>query len=506
MAKKYYVFTILLVLIGLITSSAIAQYPEQRIPKWKVVSVYPANVPIFNNGIEKFARDVKTVSNGQLDIQVFAAREPIADINKPLEPYDVFKAVSEGTVEIGFGNSAYWAEDKIPGSEFMYSIPFGLSAKDMYAWLYRGGGLELWREIYAPFNIIPFPVGDTGGAMGGWFKKKIEKISDFYGMNIRTSGFTAQVYQKLGTNIKWLIAIEALDAYNKGNIEAIILQGPYTDQNYRFYQGPKYYYYPGWQEPCGILSIIINRKAWEKLPANLQKTIETVCGNTYQYISNQSDSMNSIALKELQKEGVMLKEFPPEVLGEFRRLSTEVLEDEAKKSAQFDRIYRAFKKFKEGNVDSGWNKIVYGADYAETTASKLIEGLGNSRVANARQAGNNSLVITLSGDISFASWAFQPTPALSAEITRIAKIISDYSLSIKSIRVEGHSATDGSDCSNWEISKKRANAVSELLIDNGIDKSLIKVIAYGEDYPIIFPDDTEQKRSINRRVEIVIEF
>ncbi|NIM12329.1 MAG: hypothetical protein GTO45_09465 [Candidatus Aminicenantes bacterium] len=129
---------------------------------WKIVSVVARNMPIYQNGIEKFANDVKVISNGQLYIEIYSAGE-----YENIKPYDVFDAVSMGKVEMGFGTSPYWGGEKIPGSNFLYAVPFGLSARDMHAWLYRGGGLKLWREMYEPFNLIPFPVGNTGGAMGG---------------------------------------------------------------------------------------------------------------------------------------------------------------------------------------------------------------------------------------------------------------------------------------------------------------------------------------------------
>jgi len=514
MYKKYYVFIVFCILIGL---TGIFLYSQEQTQvkkiKWKVLSAVARNTSIYQNGMEKFAEDVKIISDGLFEIEYFAAPE-----YKEIDRYDVFDAVSRGTVEMGFGNSTFWKEkNELPGSEFMYAVPFGLSAKDMYAWLYRGSGLELWREMFEPFNVIPFPIGNTGGAMGGWFRSEIKRDFNFSGVKIRAVGLTAKVYKKLEAIIpeKSMKAADALAAYNNGNLDAIVGLGPFSDQGFHFYQGTKYYYYPGWQEPGGVISLIINKKLFERLPLKFQKTIEIACGNTYQYISNQFDSMNSKALRELvEKEGVLLKKIPPEVLDKFREKSKEVLDEEAMKSPQFAKIYRAFKKFKEDNVNSGWSKIVDETVYSEpassniseTTVSKFIERLSDSELAKARQIGKNNVFISFSGDGLFASWAFQPTPAFSDEIAHIAKIILDNSFSIKSIIVEGHAATDGFENKNLEVSKKRADAVAEILTANGIDKSLIKVIAYGENYPIITPDDTEQKRRINRRVEIVIEF
>ena len=354
MSAKKFTFLVVGVLILLTVPFGHAQNPVQKIYKWKVVSVYPANVPIFNNGIEKFTQDIKTETNGQLDIQVYSAREPIADINKPLEPYDVFKAVSEGTVEMGFGAPIYWAKE-VPGCALMYAVPFGLDAAGMHAWLYSGGGLQLWKELFEPYNILPFPMGNTGDAMGGWFDRKIEKIEDFKGLVIRMSGVCSTIYEKAGAKEKWMVAAESLAAFKRKEIDAIICQGPFNDQHHKFYRGPKYYYYPGWQEPGGVLSLIINKKAWDSLTPDLQQKIETVREETYRFITNQFDSMNSKALQELvDKEGVTLVEFPSAVLDQLERLSREVLEEEAAKSPQFKKVYEAFKKFKKENTNFGW--------------------------------------------------------------------------------------------------------------------------------------------------------
>jgi TRAP-type mannitol/chloroaromatic compound transport system substrate-binding protein len=506
MTKKYFTFTLLCALILLSGTSIHSKNQEQNEPKynWKLVSVYNRHLPIQQNGLDKFVNDIRDISKGQLDIKVYTAEE-----YNNIDPFDVFDAVSNGVVEMGFGTSTYWSKkNKIPGSAFMYAVPFGLSAKDMYAWLYRGKGLEIWREMYGKFEVIPFPIWDTGGAMGGWFKNEIKGIDDFTGMKIRSFGHEAEVYRKLGAIPNWIDATKVLNSYNTGDIAAFVCLGPYTDQYLKFYRGPKYYYYPGWQEPCGVISIIINRKAWDELGReneHLQRTIETVCGNTYQYITNQYNTVNSRALPELQKEGVMLRKFPQPVLDKFREYSKELLEEMAKNNPQFDKIYQSFKKFKEENVESGWGRIVDEAVYNETTASKFIDGLANSMIAKAYQDANNRVVISLSGDVSFNSGSANPKPALSAVIASIAEIIKDYSISIKLIKVEGHTDSQGKPCTNWLLSKDRATAVVKLLTDEGVSKSLIKTAFYGDAFPIA-DNNKSEGRELNRRVEIIIEF
>jgi TRAP-type mannitol/chloroaromatic compound transport system substrate-binding protein len=324
-----------------------------------MVTTWPKDFPIFQTSAEEFVKDIKIISNGQLDIQVFAYDEYKGIIKKnTLE--DIFDAVSEGKVEMGHSASYYWA-DKIPGCEFMCTVPFGLNSEDMHAWLYRGRGLELWRKLYEPFNVIPFPVGNTGPAMGGWFNKKIEKVSDLKGLRIRIAGLGGEVYKKAGANPILLPASDILNAFEnkKGQriLDAAVFQGPYHDQLLKMNRVAKYYYYPGWQEPGTVLEIIINKNAWDNLPPHLQEMIKAVSSKAYHEIYYQFEKMNSEYFKILKEsEDVKIVEFPPKVMEEFRKLTEEVLK-EGEKNTIFNEIYQAFKKFKEDNDEDIWVKI-----------------------------------------------------------------------------------------------------------------------------------------------------
>ncbi len=116
----------------------------------------------------------------RIKIQVFAGGELVP-------PLGVFDAVSDGTVEVGSGAAYYWA-GKVPAGQWFSSVPFGLNAQGINAWFYSGGGLELWEEVYAPFNLVPRPQGNTGVQMGGWFRKEMNTIDDFKGLKMRIPG------------------------------------------------------------------------------------------------------------------------------------------------------------------------------------------------------------------------------------------------------------------------------------------------------------------------------
>jgi len=75
--------------------------------------------------------------------------------------------------------------------------------------------------------------------------------------------------------------------------------------------------------------------------------------------------------------------------------------------------------------------------------------------------------------------------------------------------LRGHSDSGGRDADNLAISRRRANAVADYLVDHGVARDRISVIAFGEQNPIkpnARPDGTpdEEGRASNRRVEITI--
>lgn len=192
-----------------------------KVFRWKMVTTWPANFPVFQEGAEKFADDVRVMSNGRLDIQVYAGGELVPALQ-------VFDAVSQGTVEMGHGSAYYWA-GKVPEAQFFSSVPFGMTAKGMNAWLYNGGGLELWREVYAPFNLMPFPMGNTGVQMGGWFNKKIESLEDIKGLRMRIPGLGGKVLKSAGGNPVLMAGGEIYTALERGTIDATEWVAPFHD-------------------------------------------------------------------------------------------------------------------------------------------------------------------------------------------------------------------------------------------------------------------------------------
>ena len=76
-------------------------------------------------------------------------------------------------------------------------MPFGLTARQMDAWMMEGEGLRLTRELFKPLKAVNFPLGNTGGQMGGWFRKEVKRVGDLKGLKMRVDGLAADMLARL---------------------------------------------------------------------------------------------------------------------------------------------------------------------------------------------------------------------------------------------------------------------------------------------------------------------
>ena len=340
MKSHIYLVLVFLILCGCQSKDgdSVRAKPSEQTFKWKMVTTWPANFPVFQEGAEKFARDVATISNGRLEIKVYGAGELVPALQ-------VFDAVSQGVVEMGHGASYYWA-GKVPAAQFFSSVPFGLTAKGMYAWLYHGGGLELWRKVYQPFNVFPFPMGNTGVQMGGWFNKKIDSLSDIQGLRMRIPGLGGKIFKQAGGNPVLMAGGDIYTALERGTIDATEWVAPFHDVRLGLDRAVKYYYYPGWHEPGTAFELMINTSRWESLPQDLQTTVTVAAAAVNEWIYTQIEYQNQQALVQLREnKNVEILPFPKDMLKELKSLSTLTLQEEASKDPQFKEVYDAYKQF-----------------------------------------------------------------------------------------------------------------------------------------------------------------
>ena len=305
---------------------------------WKMVTTWPKNFPGLGLGPENFSRIVEAMSNGRLTVRVYGAGEVVP-------AFGVFDAVSRRVAEMGHGAAYYWT-GKVPSSVFFTSVPFGFTAQEINAWIYFGGGLELWREAYAPFGLIPFPGGNSGVQMGGWFNREINSVEDLRGLKMRMPGIGGEILNRAGGTAVVLPGGELYTSLQTGVIDATEWVGPYNDLALGLHEVGRYYYYPGWQEPGAMLEFTINRDAWNELPSDLQAIVAHATRAVNQDMLDEFTARNNAALQTLINDhGVELRKFPDDVLRKLQLSATEVYAELAADDPMSAKVYPSFNAF-----------------------------------------------------------------------------------------------------------------------------------------------------------------
>jgi len=211
--------------------------------------------------------------------------------------------------------AAYYWQGKVPEAAFFATVPFGMNAMEMNSWIHHGGGLELWRELYEPFNLIPFAAGNSGVQMAGWFNKEINSLEDFQGLKMRIPGLGGKVFGDVGGVPDNLPGPEIYTSLQTGVIDATEWVGPVNDLAFALYDIADFYYYPGWHEPGTTLELLVNRTAWESLPEDLQHIVTVATRAVNHDMLDSYTADNYVALQTLLNDHkVDLRKLPEDVL------------------------------------------------------------------------------------------------------------------------------------------------------------------------------------------------
>jgi TRAP-type mannitol/chloroaromatic compound transport system substrate-binding protein len=337
-------------LASLATGAALSAAPVIAAPKlrWKMVTTWPKNFPGLGTGANYLAELINEMSDGRLQVKVYGSNELVP-------PFEIFDAVSRGTAEMGHGAAYYW-KGKSEAAQFFSAVPFGLTAQEMNGWLYHGGGMELWTEVYAPFGLVPTAAGNTGVQMGGWFNREINALADLKGLKMRIPGLGGEVLHRIGGTPVSLSGGDIFTSLQSGAIDATEWVGPYNDLAFGLHKAAKYYYYPGWHEPGTTLECFINQKAFDALPKDLQSIVRNACKVANQDMLAEYTARNNAALHTLVTEHkVQLRRFPDAVMEKLKTISDEVVAEIAGKDALSRKVFESYRAYRDQVI--AWHDV-----------------------------------------------------------------------------------------------------------------------------------------------------
>lgn len=306
--------------------------------RWRLASSFPKSIDTLFGGSEVFAAKLKELSGGKFTISTHAAGEL-------MPAFGVLDGVQQGTVECAH-TAPYYFFGKDETFALDCAIPFGLNGRQMNAWMFDGNGLKLTREFYAAYNIVNFPLGNTGAQMGGWYRKEINTVADLKGLKFRIGGFGGKILEPLGVVPQNLPAGEIYQALEKGTIDAAEWIGPYDDLKLGLYKVAKHYYYPAFWEGGPQLSLYVNSKAYNGLSPEYKAMIEAAATYAHVEIAAKYDSRNPKALKELVAGGAKLHRLPKPIMDQAFKVSQDVYADLSAKNPRWKKIFSDYEAFR----------------------------------------------------------------------------------------------------------------------------------------------------------------
>ena len=337
--------------VGLVGAALAAPAIAQSQPevKWRLAASWPKSLDTIYGGAEYLAKRVAEMTDNKFQIRTFAGGEIVPALQ-------VLDAVQNNTVEMGHTASYYYV-GKDPTFGLDCTIPFGLNARQMNAWMTHGGGLQLLRDFFKDYNVYNLPAGNTGAQMGGWWRKEIKIVDDLKGIKFRIgSGTAGAILAKLGVVPQTIPGGDIYPSLEKGTIDAAEWVGPYDDEKLGFYKVAKFYYTPGWWEGQAQLSAYINLGEWQKLPKSYQAILTAACADAGAWMVGKYDTDNVAAMRRLIANGAQLRSFSKEILDACYKGAQEIYAEYSANNPKWKAIYEPWKKFLED--EHQWFRVV----------------------------------------------------------------------------------------------------------------------------------------------------
>jgi TRAP-type mannitol/chloroaromatic compound transport system substrate-binding protein len=328
---------------GVLATGIAPAVHAQAAVRWRLASSFPKSLDTIFGSAVVMANTVKALSGGKFEISVHAGGEL-------MPPFAVVDSLQNGSLEMA-QTAPYYFTGKDSIFAFGCAVPFGLTARQMDAWMEHGNGRKLMDAFYAKYNMRSFSAGNTGTQMGGWYRKEIKSVADLKGLKMRMGGgLFGEAMAKLGVVPQNMPAGDVYSALEKGTLDATEFVGPYDDEKLGFNKVAPYYYYPGWWEGGAELEFFVNTKAYDALSAENKAILEAATQVAARDMTAKYDAVNPSALKRLVAAKTKLMPFSKDVMDAGYKASMEVFAEHEAKSPDFKKIHQDMRAFQRDQL------------------------------------------------------------------------------------------------------------------------------------------------------------
>ncbi len=264
---------------------------------------------------EQFAANIKTTSNGRVNISVLPAGGAVA-VTESLN------AISNGILDGHYSAPSFFAA-RDPG--FVLLGDTGASFKNVEereVWLRKEGGITLARELYDRYGLhyvdaVYWPSEHIPS------RKALNSVDDMKGLKIRVPpGMIAEVLGRAGASVVNIPGGEVFNALQSGVIDATDWASPGQNHAVGLYRAAKFSVNASHSMPTTEVSIA--KRRWDGLPAEVKKMIEDGVKKLDADVRSAMRDEDAAALTKMRGEGVTVIDWQPAEVEKLRKVTARV--------------------------------------------------------------------------------------------------------------------------------------------------------------------------------------
>lgn len=306
--------------------------------KWRMAH-YTTGGPMLEFA-QDFARKVKTLTDGRIEIEVF----PAGTLGSAGTVTDT---VEKGVAEAGFNWMGYdWGRNV--ATVLFSGYPAGMNDVQMLHWLTAGEGSKLQREFREKeFGVVSLPVYVSPAEIFLHSEKPIHSLTDLSGLKFRTAGAWLEMAKSLGAAPVTAPGADVYPMLERGVIDATEWSTPAVNVPAGFHKIAKYVIVPGIHQPASGFESIFNKKAWASLTDQDRTLVEQAARLNLFESWTKLGYADIAAFQTFEKEGNEVITLPSEVQQEVKKISTEWSKKKAAENEWFAKIYASQTAFRK---------------------------------------------------------------------------------------------------------------------------------------------------------------
>ena len=334
-------FAIIGMVIGSFFCLAQPANAKQKVYRWKLQAAAPSVNPDYQ-ALKRFVEKVKIASNGRLIIRPYSA----GAITKGAGMFD---GVADGVTEMAMGWTT-WYHGKVPGLALVTGGPFhfmNIDAAMMY--YFEGEGGKIVNKWTKPFGVMWRPSWFAGMEFGILANFPVNGLDDLKGKKIRMGpGLPADVLiEAAGCYAEPTVPQEIYESLQRGVLDGVEWTTPSGSWPMKFHEVTSHIIAPAVWQPDVMGDFLINEKAYNKLPQDLQQILELAMRDFTLDATLSAKIKDMEALEKFKESGLTVNKWSEKDMSRWKEAAAKVYERYCAKYPTFKELYESSMKFKE---------------------------------------------------------------------------------------------------------------------------------------------------------------